>query len=117
MAESRILIRQEGKRGFIKIEGEGTFQNASAFKTASREMLQSGVTDFVLDLGSCESLDSTMLGHFLGLGLKLKEKTAGHIRVLKANGFIRNSFRGFGMDRMFFFDEPEAGGRDQIGGQ
>jgi len=101
MAESRILITQNGTVGVINIIREGTVQNAFPFKKAYQELLKKGVTEFVIDLNSCELIDDTFLGILLGLGLEVKQKGSCHVRVFKANESLLTLFRGVGLDRLF----------------
>jgi anti-anti-sigma factor len=99
--KSRILIAFTDNRGFVKIEGEGTFQNAGSLKRALMNTLEKGAKEFIIDLGDCELLDSTMLGIILGFGLKCRGLQGISIHVVKANDEVRALFKNLGLDRLF----------------
>jgi anti-anti-sigma factor len=106
MAESKVLMTRNGSLGLIKIIGVGTFQGAVAFKTGYSQLISDGVSEFVIDLGACEHLDSTFLGIILGLALKLRQMGAGRVHVVHPNDLIRSLFRGTGLDQIFDMSEP-----------
>ena len=107
MAEAKILVGRNGNVATFKIVGVGTFQGAVGFRVTYMELLADGVTDFVIDLGECEHLDSTYLGIILGLALKARElNPPGRVHVIKLNEMIRSLFRGTGLDQIFDMTEP-----------
>jgi hypothetical protein len=59
MSPSKILLGFDGSRARIKIEGEGTFENAGMFKSAAIDLLGKGAKEFIFDLHECTKLDST----------------------------------------------------------
>ena len=105
MSASRILVAQSVTHAQIRVEGRGSFENAGAFKQSYIQLIGKGAKDFILDLGSCEHLDSTFLGIMIGFGLRTKE-VSGSIRIINASNPIVNLFKEVGMDRLFIFDEP-----------
>jgi anti-anti-sigma regulatory factor len=98
MSSSKILLAFDGNRARVKIEGEGTFENAMMFKSAARDLVSKGAKEFVFDLHECTKLDSTFLGTILIVALEAKE-TEGRIQVQGANPEIKALFRGVGLDR------------------
>ena len=105
MPNPRIMSAQTGTRAQIRVEGRGTFENAAAFKQAYIQLLGKGAKDFIVDLGSCEHLDSTFLGIMTGFGLRVQE-IAGSTRIIDASNEIVNLFKEIGLDRLFVLDEP-----------
>jgi len=99
------MSAQTGTHAQIRVEGRGSFENAGAFKQAYTQLLGKGAKDFIVDLGSCEHLDSTFLGIMVGFGLRAKE-TGGGARIINASNEIVNLFKEIGLDRLFAFDEP-----------
>jgi anti-anti-sigma factor len=99
------MFAQTGTRAQIRVEGRGTFENAAAFKQAYTQLIGKGAKDFIVDLGSCENLDSTFLGIMTGFGLRVQE-TGGSTRIIDARNEIVNLFKEIGLDRLFAFDEP-----------
>ena len=98
---------RDGNVVTFKIVGVGTFHTAVGFKTTYTQLLADGATDFILDLGECELLDSTFLGTILGLALKVRQlEPPGHVHVIKLNDMIRSLFRGTGLDQIFDMTDP-----------
>jgi anti-anti-sigma factor len=109
MPEAKILMRRDGNSAFFKIVGVGTYQTAVGFKTTYTQLLADGVTEFIIDLGECDHLDSTFLGTILGLAIKIQHVDSGHVHVIKPNDMIRSLFRGTGLDQIFDMTEPGGG--------
>ena len=51
-------------------------------------------------------LDSTLLGTFLGLALKVRQTGPGWCTSSKLNEMMRSLFRGTGLDQIFEMTEP-----------
>lgn len=51
----------------IKVEGYATLNNSLFFKDFAEEMLVQSYRDFIIDLSSCQGMDSTFLGVLVGL--------------------------------------------------
>jgi anti-anti-sigma factor len=80
------------------------------FKTTYTQLLSEGASDFIIDLGECDLLDSTFLGTILGLALKARQlEPPGHVHVIKPNEMIRSLFRGTGLDQIFDMNDPSEG--------
>ena len=106
MAEAKILMKRDGKAAIFKIVGVGTFQSAVGFKATYMDLLADGVSEYVIDLGECEILDSTFLGTILGLALKARQLESGRVHVIKPNEMVRKLFRGTGLDQIFDMTDP-----------
>jgi anti-anti-sigma factor len=110
MPEAKILMGRDGKIATFKIVGVGTFQTAVGFRTTYTQLLSEGVSNFIIDLGECEHLDSTFLGTILGLALKARQlEPPGHVHVIKLNEMIRKLFLGTGLDQIFDMSDPSEG--------
>jgi anti-anti-sigma factor len=106
MPDSHIMVSQHGTHAEIRVVGRGSFKNAGAFKQAYAQLLSKGAKDFVIDLGTCQALDSTFLGIMIGLGLRAKE-VSGSARIIQASNPIIKLFNEVGLDRLFEFDDPQ----------
>lgn len=106
MENSKILVARKDDLAFIQVCGRGSFQNAGGVKSFYQELLQQGVSRFVVDLNDCTYLDSTFLGTLTGLGMRLKEKSAGKGKLHIVNVNARNVelLRNLGLDRLFNID-------------
>lgn len=103
---SKILVARKDELAFIQVCGRGSFQNAGAVKSFYQELLQKGVTRFVVDLNECTYLDSTFLGTLTGLGMRLKEKSEGkgRLHIINVNSRNIELLRNLGLDRLFNID-------------
>jgi anti-sigma B factor antagonist len=113
---------ESGPVVWIRVEGKGTFQNSPGLKEFSRQMMDRGRRDFVVDLANCPAMDSTFMGTLAGLALRLREVDNGHLWVVnrndrKDNGHLwvvnrndRNSelLEGLGLDALFAHDPTPA---------
>lgn len=106
METSKILVARKDELAFIQVCGRGSFQNAGGVKSFYQELLQQGVSRFVVDLNECTYLDSTFLGTLTGLGMRLKDKSAGKgkLHIVNVNSRNVELLRNLGLDRLFNID-------------
>lgn len=74
MEASAIEVGTTQKKAFIRIKGRGDFLNSQVLKDFINTMLEKGLTDFLLDLKECKTMDSTFMGVLAGTALQLKSK-------------------------------------------
>ena len=65
--DSSIQVGVRGPTVWVKIEGKGSFLNSGNLKEFSREMLDRGYREFVIDLEKCAMMDSTFMGTMAGV--------------------------------------------------
>lgn len=85
----------------MKVEGKGSFLNSGNLKEFTREMVNRGYREFVIDLEKCAMMDSTFMGTMAGVALRLKELGHGHLRVVHCGERSRNLLSGLGLDQIF----------------
>jgi len=95
---------ESGPIVWIRVEGKGTFQNSPGLKEFSRQMMDRGRREFVVDLANCPAMDSTFMGTLAGLALRLREAGNGQLWVVNRN--LRNNelLEGLGLDALFAHD-------------
>ncbi len=86
---------------WVRVEGKGSFLNSGSFKEFSREMVNRGYRNFVIDLGGCVMMDSTFMGTMAGVALRLKELGHGHLHVVHCGKRSRDLLTGLGLDQLF----------------
>lgn len=64
-------------------------------------MIQRGHRDFVVDLDSCELMDSTFMGTLAGLALRLREIGQGGLRAVNVNTRNADLLENLGLDQLF----------------
>ena len=92
-----------GQSVWVRIEGRGTFQNSAGLKEFAAEMMQRGHREFIVDLATCELMDSTFLGTLTGISLGLP--AGGKLRIIRANERNRGVMQNLGLDRIFALEE------------
>jgi anti-anti-sigma regulatory factor len=99
--ESSIQVGVNGDRVWVKVEGRGSFLNSGNLKEFTREMVNRGYREFVVDLENCAMMDSTFMGTMAGVALRLKELGHGHLHVIHCGERSRNLLTGLGLDQIF----------------
>jgi len=94
-----VQVGVAGPSVWVRIEGRGTFQNSAGLKEFAAEMMQRGHRDFIVDLATCELMDSTFLGTLTGIALGLP--AGGKLTVIRANERNRGVMQNLGLDRIF----------------
>jgi anti-anti-sigma factor len=99
--ESSIQVGVNGDAVWVKVEGKGSFLNSGNLKEFTREMVNRGYREFVVDLENCAMMDSTFMGTMAGVALRLKELGHGHLHVVHCGERSRNLLCGLGLDQIF----------------
>jgi len=99
--QSSIQVGVNGDAVWVKVEGKGTFLNSGELKEFTREMVNRGYREFVVDLERCAMMDSTFMGTMAGVALRLKEIGQGHLHVVHCGERSRNLLSGLGLDQIF----------------
>jgi anti-anti-sigma regulatory factor len=94
-----VQVGVAGPSVWVRIEGRGTFQNSAGLKEFAAEMTRRGHRDFIVDLATCELMDSTFLGTLTGIALGLPD--GGKLTVIRANERNRSVMQNLGLDRIF----------------
>lgn len=99
--QSSIQVGVNGDAVWVKVEGRGTFLNSGNLKEFTREMVNRGYREFVIDLADCAMMDSTFMGTMAGVALRLKELGHGHLHVVHCGERSRELLTGLGLDQIF----------------
>jgi anti-sigma B factor antagonist len=99
--QSSIQVGVNGEAVWVKVEGKGSFLNSGNLKEFTREMVNRGYREFVVDLENCAMMDSTFMGTMAGVALRLKELGHGHLHVVHCGERSRNLLTGLGLDQIF----------------
>lgn len=74
MQTNTIEVGTAHEKAFIKVKGRGDFLNSQVLKDFMNMMEEKGITDFLIDLKECKTMDSTFMGVLAGTALQLKNK-------------------------------------------
>lgn len=99
--QSSIQVGVNGDAVWVKVEGKGSFLNSGNLKEFTREMVNRGYREFVIDLEKCAMMDSTFMGTMAGVALRLKELGHGHLHVIHCGERSRDLLCGLGLDQIF----------------
>ena len=99
--ESSIQVGVNGQAVWVRVEGKGNFLNSGNLKEFTREMVNRGYREFVVDLQNCAMMDSTFMGTMAGVALRLKELGHGHLHVVHCGQRSRDLLTGLGLDQIF----------------
>ena len=99
--QSSIQVGVNGDAVWVKVEGKGSFLNSGNLKEFTREMVNRGYREFVVDLENCVMMDSTFMGRDGGVALRLKELGHGHLHVVHCGERSRSLLTGLGLDQIF----------------
>ena len=116
---SSILVGTSTKIVWIKVEGKGSFLNSAGVKEFSKEMVNRGHRDFVVDLRNCPVMDSTFMGTLAMIALRLREIGQGRLHVINLNERNHDLLTNLGLDQLFTMDacgirESGPGVRDSL---
>src|SRR5215468_8170224 len=99
--ESSIQVGVRGPTVWVKVEGKGSFLNSGNLKEFTREMLDRGYREFVVDLANCPMMDSTFMGTMATVALRLKELGQGHLHVVHCGSRCQELLLGLRLDQIF----------------
>lgn len=86
---------------WIHVEGRGNFQGSAPLKKFVQAMILRGYREFVIDLASCDHMDSTFMGTLTGISQNLRELGQGSLRVLNVSPRNVELFVNLGLDMLF----------------
>src|SRR5438270_10266387 len=99
--DSSIQVGVRGPTVWVKVEGKGSFLNSGNLKEFSREMLDRGYREFIVDLAGCAMMDSTFMGTMASVALRLKELGHGHLHIVHCRNRSQQLLSGLGLDQIF----------------
>src|SRR6266404_8583046 len=99
--DSSIQVGVRGPAVWVKVEGKGSFLNSGNLKEFSREMLDRGYREFIVDLAGCAMMDSTFMGTMASVALRLKELGHGHLHIVHCGNRSQQLLSGLGLDQIF----------------
>ena len=92
-----IEVAEAEHTAYIKIHGKGTFKLASDFKDFVKQEMGKDIRGILIDLYSCETLDSTFIGTITSLTLKYRKNNKSRIRLFNVSKHIHSILRNLGL--------------------
>src|SRR5215212_10244135 len=110
ITQPAILVGTANRTVWVRVEGKGSFLNSTGLKEFTKEMINRGYREFVVDLKSCPVMDSTFMGTLAGVALRLRELGQGQIRVVNLNERNFDLLGNLGLDQLFSIDGDGGAG-------
>jgi anti-sigma B factor antagonist len=104
-----ILVGTADRVVWVRVEGKGSFLNATGLKEFAKEMTNRGFRQFVVDLAKCPLMDSTFMGTLTGMALRLRELGSGDVRIVRLNQRNRDLLTNLGLDQLMTLDATVSG--------
>jgi anti-sigma B factor antagonist len=101
IAQASILVGTANRTVWVRVEGKGSFLNSTGLKEFTKEMINRGYREFVVDLKSCPVMDSTFMGTLAGVALRLRELGQGQLRAVNLNERNQDLLANLGLDQLF----------------
>ena len=108
-APSSILVGTANRTVWVRVEGKGSFLNSTGLKEFSKEMMNRGFREFVIDLRNCPVMDSTFMGTLASVGLGLRNFGQGELRLINLNERNRDLLMNLGLNQLLTIVHPAAG--------
>ncbi len=107
-APSSILVGTANRTVWVRVEGKGTMLNSTGLKEFSKEMMNRGFREFVIDLRNCTVMDSTFMGTLAAVGLGLRNFGQGGLRLINLNERNRDLLTNLGLHQFLTIVHPAA---------
>ena len=86
MGHGSIEVATAAERAFVRVRGTADFECSEPFRRFVRTMLDRQISDFVLDLGECTTMDSTFMGALTAVARDVGRRHPGKRVVLARLG-------------------------------
>jgi len=86
---------------WIRVAGRGNFQSSGSIRKFVQAMIQRGRRQFVVDLASCDHMDSTFMGTLTGISQKLRELGQGSLLVINVTPRNVDLMENLGLNFLF----------------
>lgn len=108
-AKDFIEVAETEHTAYIKVHGKGTFKMAPDFKDFVEREMEKNMRGILIDLYSCETLDSTFIGTITSLTLKYINSNKSRIRLFNVNQHIRSILKNLGLLNVLdIFDDDNS---------
>jgi anti-anti-sigma regulatory factor len=101
MSASNVSVACFDRLVWLRVQGRGNFQGCPSMMKFVQAMILRGYREFVIDLASCEHMDSTFMGTITGISQSLRELGQGSLRALNVNARNVELFSNLGLDMLF----------------
>lgn len=94
-------LLDDGQVAVMRVTGRGNFQNSVSVRQFAQCLASEGKPEkFIMDLGNCETLDSTFMGVLASLSLQQERSGRKRLVLVKANEHIQKLLKTLGLARL-----------------
>jgi anti-sigma B factor antagonist len=101
MSSSKVSAACFENGVWIRVEGRGDFHSSGTLKQFVLSMIRRGHREFVIDLASCEHMDSTFMGTLTGIAQNLRDLGQGSLRALNVSPRNVELLENLGLSMLF----------------
>ena len=105
-SKANLVITEKNGVCSIKVSGRANFECGIPLRSFSKNF-GDNIKKIIIDLGECESMDSTFMGILTMLSLKTKKLNIP-LELLNTSASVRALLRGLGVEKMFEFIDGSA---------
>ncbi|MBI2194110.1 MAG: STAS domain-containing protein [Planctomycetes bacterium] len=105
MRETSLFSGKLKDKLVLRVVGKGKSSHSAALSQAADEAVENGVSSIVIDLKSCDWLDSTFVGTLVGIALRLRNAHRGHLALANVDEATRRQLEEFGLTRLLALEE------------
>lgn len=105
-SKANLVITEKNGVCSIKVSGRANFECGIPLRSFSKNF-GDNIKKIIIDLGECESMDSTFMGILTMLSLKTKKLNIP-LELLNTSASVRALLRGLGVEKMFDFIDGSA---------
>lgn len=99
---------------WVRVKGKGTFTSSPPLKGFIERTMENGVERFVVDLGDCQSMDSTFMGTLAGVAIRLARISEHRLQLTGVSERNRQSLEDLGLDAVIDIDPPDSAWRGHV---
>ena len=109
MAETKILVASDGDTARIKVEGRATYRCCPDLKVFAQSFLDQSKYHFLINLESCEGMDSSFMGVLAMIGIPCKQNKS-EVIIVNVSPENKKLLDDLGVSKLFIFDSDDSSG-------
>lgn len=95
-----LEVARQGATAYLRVLGRATFTVGPVLKQFCTAAIEDGCTRMVLDVASCEGMDSTFMGVLAGVASRLARQAGGKMLMLNVSGKLFGILSTLGLDQL-----------------
>ena len=101
-----IEVAESPHTGYVRVHGSATFKLAGSLRDFVNRQLEAGRHGVLIDLGQCDTMDSTFVGTLTSLTLACRRSHKGCLKLFNVGPHLRDILATLGLTRILDIVEP-----------